>query len=70
MYKLKNIGYLLFFTQQTIKAWRNVYLIAAIVALFFAFIWSILGSADIQPWNTYWDKTKQGKGITDRKNTK
>lgn len=40
---------------QTIKAWRNVYIIAGMVSLFFAFVWSILGSADLQSWNTYWD---------------
>ena len=42
------------------------------VCVFFAFVWSLLGTAEVQSWNTYWessannDKTIEMKRKTDQ----
>ena len=42
----------MFLFQQTITAWQKVYVIAGSISLVFAVVWSIFGSAKLQPWNT------------------
>ena len=45
-----------FHIQQTFEGWRTVYLIAMAVYVFGALLWTFLGTADVQPWDTYWIK--------------
>jgi len=41
---------------QTFEGWRTVYLIAMAIYVFGALMWTFLGTADVQPWDTYWIK--------------
>ena len=40
--------------QQTILAWRYVYLLGSVMFLIFAIVWQIFGSSEVQPWDSYW----------------
>ena len=40
--------------QQTILAWRYVYLLGSVIFLIFAVVWQIFGSSEVQPWDSYW----------------
>ena len=42
--------------QQTFEGWRRVYLIAMGVYVFGTILWTTLGTADVQHWDTYWLK--------------
>ena len=55
--------------QQTIKAWRNVYLIAGMISFFFAVVWTIFGTANTQSWDTYWETSEQKKEIAQDERT-
>lgn len=39
---------------QTFGGWRTVYLIAMAINIFGAIVFTIFGSANAQPWDTYW----------------
>ncbi len=47
--------------QQTIEAWRIVFLTAAGVYVVFNTVFLLFGSGEVQPWNTYWE-TEEGEG--------
>ena len=47
-----------FHLQQTFEGWRTVYLIAMAIYVFGALMWTFLGTADVQPWDTYWIKVE------------
>jgi hypothetical protein len=47
--------------QQTFEGWRRVYLIAMGIYIFGAVLWTFLGTADVQPWDTYWIKDEYKK---------
>ncbi len=46
--------------QQTIEAWRIVFLTAAGVYVVFNTVFLLFGSGEVQPWNTYWE-TEEGE---------
>ena len=47
--------------QQTIAAWRSVFLIAAGFYVIGATQYLFFASGEVQPWNTYWEITKDSE---------
>ena len=47
--------------QQTQAAWRTAFLLATGIYTVFNAIFVLLGSTEVQPWNTYWDMEKDAR---------
>ena len=55
------------FTQQTIEAWRIVFLIGSASFIICNLIFVIFGSSDIQPWNAL-EPSNEEEAVEENKN--
>jgi len=53
--------------QQTQAAWRSAFLISSVVYLIFSTTFVLFGSAEVQPWNSYWEQKKKSKHLQSSK---
>ena len=49
---------------QTLAAWRNVFLISSSVYILCHLIFVLFGSSKVQKWNTYWEKETSRQHIS------
>ena len=43
---------------QTLEAWRNVFLLSSSVYVLFNLVFVLFGSTKVQKWNTYWEQER------------
>ena len=58
---------LISFYQQTQAAWRTAFLISSGIFVVFSTLFVLFGSAEVQPWNTYWENSLSAKRTKRRK---
>ena len=54
---------MIFVLQQTIAAWRTVYMIAVGINLFSGIQYLLFAKGDVQWWNTYWKSDSESKEV-------